>query len=386
MIMLKNRIFADVKPLLAGTHFPTLLFCIFALPGCVSIGGGPVIIELRKADIHRPLVHYASSIANDTLTVAAAFEKIDSRLPVYVTGQNSMGDACTEAKFNGREIIGLELSKAVNSNFRRVAPGELPLLMVKIALSRASMSRKSAGVVHVAIRGNVVVRNFEKTDDVCYDKDISIEKDGPAAELNEGIVPQVFYEAAEAFAKEFVCLWSVDGVAQLKLDSWRRKCDHGVINAPELENGIRWCEDLCKNDLVVGECVVIRNDYDYARATTWAKAHIASVCREKLGVELSRLRIVHDEEKHDPKSKKITLRFHAFPRVPYVYQYWNINEHGFITGDLVLMGMDFGAAKEKLKAIVKSELEKGRQRVEFGDVVPDKTFNLLTYNFTVKHY
>lgn len=388
MIMQGNMALAHVKHLLAKTLLPTLCSCALALSGCVSTDGGSVVVvELCEAERRRPPVEYASSIADDTLSVAATFEKIDTRLPIYVTGQNFLGDACTEAKFDGRKIIGRELSKAVNANFRHPAPGELPLLTVKITLSRASVRRKSNGVVSVSIRGFAEIRNFEKPDEIGYSDDIGIERNGSASELNAGTVPEVFYEAAEAFAQEFVRRWSVAGIAHLKLDSWRRKCDQSVVKTPELENGVSWREDLCKNELVAGECVVVCNDYDYARAKAWAKANIANSCRDRLGgLEFSRLRIVHDAEIFDAKSKRITLKFHAFSRLPYVYQYRDINESGFITGDLELLGLDFEAAKDRLKAVVKSELEKGRTKVEFGNVVTDKTFNLLTYQFKVNHF
>jgi len=360
---------------------------LLLLVGCVAVNAvNGTVMELRESGASRPLVDYASSIVDNTLSVAAALDRTDASLPVYVTGQDFMGDARTEAKFNGRGIIWSQMLKAVTSNFRRPVPGESPLLVVRIALSRVVVRRKSTDSVSVAIRGLVEIRNFENIGEVCYSDDINVERDGTAVELDAGMVPYAFYEASEAFAKEFVRRWSVAGIAHLKLDSWRHKCSRDGVKAPEMENGICW-NDLGKDNLVAGECVVACNDYDYVRAKTWAKACIATSCRDKLGgLELSRLRIVHDVDDYDRNANRLTLRFHAFARVPYVYQYLDINESGFITGDLELMGMEFEAAKNRLQKLVKSELERGRARVEFVNVESDKTFNLLTYQFKVRHY
>lgn len=356
-----------------------------ALAGCAT-----AIMELAEPSQIPSLHTYAVPSQSRTLAIPVRLEISDPDFTATMVRKNIVGTTVPSASFNCGEIIEREFRKVVRVNFREPVGDEQPDATLAIRILGVCASQ-DYDVVNVDASVSLQARFVDRQGNVLYKKDLSGAHSD--AWVDKSCIPGAMYSAIDAAVKAFLS----DG------DEWTRALSaapHGrspsgkTINPPSLES-LEWDGETA-NGIKSGRCVVKCNDYEGFKAKEWADAQIFSLCRRQLGnIEAERVRVTYDDTtSFDPDRKTWSISFKTFSRTTYIFDFNPVTLHGFIIGDLELMGLgkDFQGAAEKLKGIVFDEMgayggpvsvevREGKALIRFGKFSTDGTYNLITIKF-----
>lgn len=141
-----------------------------------------------------------------------------------------------------------------------------------------------------------------------------------------------------------------------------------------------------------GVCRVSCNDWDSVRVANWLRAQLEMRCRDQLGVEASRVRVVYDKNDYDDRARAWSVSFRAFARSAWVLDYDAGTRTGVCVADLELVGKSAKDTAEAMKAYVLQEMDRrggvvtsnsggGRAQVRFADFKTDTRYNLVRCTF-----
>ena len=353
------------------------VFALLAVSGCATPRG---LVEPEPHSLH---VVYAASVAPLTLSIPVVYDSPDTELLTSVSGRDFLDNPVTLGYFRSGEIVAREFGNVARANFGTPSSEVPPVGRFSVKIDGVAARRTSSGGIAVTIEATVAMSNAVSSE-TPYRKRFKAECSG--AWEDEATVPKALYDALAKIVRDFLADWGASSVAAV-LSEWADKAAPGV-KPPELLS----LEFTQQGSVYCGSCTVACNGYEGFRAKGWAAAQIAATCRRKLGIEPERVRIVYDEEKFDLAGKTWQFKFRTFARAKMVLTFSKATRHGFVTGDLELMGLPEDKALEALRRFVHSEMDarvgpvttgvqKGEARIRFDDIDQNKAYDLITIGF-----
>ena len=310
-------------------------------------------------------------------------------LVAIVTTRNMLDTTDTLGWFDVGKIVEREFDKVVKWNFA------LPQVIVpstaefSFSIDRISL-RKEADDVIASLEMAVKISRVGHGDEVAYFKRFSAVKRGPWRD--ESAVPESFYAALNEIITGFLDDWG-SGRGILMLKEWAKKpggvTEPGPWPTPKPPTIVS-SSFTNQNGVCCGTCEVAYNDYDVPKANAYALSYIDQQCRDQLGVESERIRIVYDV--NTVKDGRGWYEFRAFTRSKDpVLTYDRVGKRGYMTGDLLLMGMTYQQAKEIMENRIQDAMDrvvspgpgvKGTAIVHFDPpATMDNVYGLLTVPF-----
>ena len=349
-----------------------ILFGAFALlggmSGCASQGRA-----LAEPVRNHSSASYASRIAHETKFYAVEYVPPSDSFSSPVMRMNAIGELVSDGQAEAGCIISREFEKVVRRNFAEPGVGGDASAVFSLVIDRVSMKREVADVV-VDLGVTVCIYKRGAENEVAYRKAFSATSRKKWTDTS--LVPEAFYSALYETVRDFLEDWGRGG-ALPKLEEWSR----GKERPPAL----KMLDFTMRDGVCYGVCEVSCNDYEGFRAKRWAIPRIGQSCRDKLGIETERIRVVYDSERLDERGKLWRFEFRAFARSRVVMSFDKEAGHGFVTGDLGLMGKTVEIASAELRKFVKDEMDKrtgvSGEMLRFDDVLHDSTFDLVTIKF-----
>lgn len=316
-------------------------------------------------------------------------------LVASVIEMNLFGESVPVGWFDGGSLVNNEVAGVVERNFA------LPPIMVSSVAELSYMIeriglRKVNDDVVSSIEVRIKICRVGRLDEIAFEKSYSASK--RRLWSNANCVPESFYDAMNEVLNKFVADIADSRIMPI-LKQWNSDINIPTVPHPSITINpdiVSWNfeprKDQNQMDLWCGNCVAKCNDYDAARAASWAHATIWNRCKDMLGkqgIEPERIRLVYDSEELENGCWR--YEFHAFPRnkVPVLDYY---KKKGCITGDMRYMGKPLDEALEELKAIVQAEMDKqiapgggvkGAASVHYSPFKYDRAYELLSISFTL---
>ena len=337
------------------------------MAGCVSVG------KIPEPDPAPSLKSYASNIAMDTKFHVVEYVPPANSFSSPVMRVNPIGELVSDGYVESREIIAREFGKVARSNFAMPTGSDDVIAIFDVSIDRMTM-RRVGKVVNANLEVTIKVCRKGNGGEVAYCKHFSATSHEEW--LDSSLVPTSFYVALHRVIHDFLTDWGM-GCALPKLEEWSR----GKERPPALKR----IDFTLRDGVYYGVCEVACNDYEGFRAKRWAIPRIGQACRDKLGVETERVRVVQDVERLDEHGKLWRFEFRTFVRSRVVMSFDKGAAHGFVTGDLGLMGKTVETASAELRKFVKDEMDKrtggAGEMLRFDDVLHDSSFDLVTIRF-----
>ena len=337
------------------------------MAGCTSVG------RISEPTPAPSLKSYASKIAADTKFHAVEYVPPRDSFSSPVMRVNAIGELVSDGYVESSEMIAREFGKVVRSNFARPTGSDDAVATFDVSIGRTAM-RRVGEAVNADLEVTVKVCRKGNEGDVAYSRRFS----ATSSERwpDESLVPASFYAALHNVICDFLEDWGRGG-ALPKLEEWSR----GKERPPALKR----LDFTLRDGVYYGVCEVACNDFEGFRAKRWAIPRIGQACRDKLGIETERVRVVHDSERLDERGKLWHFEFRTFARSRVVMSFDKKAGCGFVTGDLGLMGKAVENASSELRNFVKDEMDRrtgfSGEMLRFDDVLHDSTFDLVTIRF-----
>ena len=367
-------------------HLNIILFGICAASGAMAlctVAGCATPRRLAEPRTPHVQMAYAASVAPRTVGIPVVYDTPDAELLTSVSGRDFLDNPVTLGYFRSGEIIAREFGNVARANFGTSSHEIPPVGRFSVRIDGVRARRTSDGNIAVAIEATIAVVRAEGSD-VAYRKCFKAECS--STWQDETTVPVALYDALGKIVRDFLADWDASDAVSA-ISRWADASLPGV-KPPELLS----LDFLRQGNVYCGSCRVACNGYEGFRAKGWADAQIEQACRRKLGIEPERVRIVYDEEVFDPGGKAWRFEFRTFARTRIVLSFNKVNRHGFVTGDLGLMGMTAEEASPVLKRFALDEMDsragmvtssaaKGEAHVRFDDFELDRISNLITLRF-----
>ena len=201
-------------------------------------------------------------------------------------------------------------------------------------------------------------------------------------------VPEAVYRSVQGAAADFLAALSKQSGLIARLE--------GAAEAVEGAKGPEFVDYSLRpgqeKGVFTGTCQTCCNGWDSVRAANWLRTQLETRCRDQLGVEFSRVRVIYEENAYDAATKVWKVSFRAFARSAWMLDYDAVTRTGVCVADLALVGKSAKDASEAMRGYVLQEMNRragvvtsdsvgNSAQVRFVDFKTDARYNLIRCTF-----